>query len=69
MSNKINIKYKGNDVDCFGDMSPEQNISVVCDDEFDDGIVAEGFDNWTQAVHKLVDCGRFPSGIVQLESI
>jgi len=62
------IKYNGFKIDCYGDMNETASISVVCNDEFEDGIVAEGFQNWTLAVHALVDGGSFPSGIVELES-
>ncbi len=65
---RVTIKYKGHEVDCFGEMHETQSIEVVCNDEWQDGIVAEGFDNWTQAVHALVDSEKFQSGIVQCES-
>ncbi len=66
---KTVIQHNNSEIDCYGDMHPGQNIEVVCNDEFDDGFVAEGFDSWELAVRALTDSGRFPSGIVQLEAI
>ncbi len=62
------IKYNGHKIFCYGTMNETASIGVVCNDENEDGIVAEGFQNWTLAVHAIVDSGSFPSGVVELES-
>lgn len=49
-------------------MQEDASIEVICDNEMEDGIVAEGFNNWTEAVHAIVDSGNFPSGVVELQS-
>jgi len=62
------INYKGNKIDCYGTMQEDAAIDVLCDNESEDGTVAEGFNNWTLAVRALVDSGKFPGGIVELQS-
>ena len=62
------ISYKGNKIDCYGTMQEDASIEVICNDEHEDNVVAEGFPNWTLAVHAIVDCGKFPSGVVELQS-
>lgn len=52
---KVTVQYKGHSIDCYGDMHEQQNISVVCENELHDGILPTGFDNWTDAVHYIVD--------------
>ena len=70
MANKVTIKYKGHSVSCFGEMHPEQNIQVCCNNENYDDIFARGFNNWTEAVHFIVDYKKayFPDP-VQMEAI
>jgi len=64
------IKYKGHEVSCYGKMHVGQNVSVVCEDEWDDGIYATGFNTWTECVHFIVDhlSSNFPNP-VQMEAI
>jgi len=55
MSNKTTIK-PGNGhppVDCYGEWREDSNCSAVFDDEFLDGIWADGANNWTEAVKEL----------------
>lgn len=59
------INYMNQEVHCYGEISPEENISICCDDEIGDGIYADGFENWTEAVHHLID--NYRRDIVQLE--
>ncbi|MCK5664000.1 MAG: hypothetical protein KAI17_10960 [Thiotrichaceae bacterium] len=65
---KVTIQYKGHSVDCYGDMHEQQNVSIVCDDELYDGILPMGFNNWTDAVHFIIDkTGRINP--VELEAV
>lgn len=60
---KTVIKYKGQEVFCYGDVRPDSNFQIICVDEAKDGIYANGnpddelngFKNWTEAVHFLID--------------
>ena len=70
-NNKTIIKYKGQEVWCYGVLTPEDNIHV-CYDE-DEGIMDNWcyetknyFSNWTEVVHALIDCGKFGE-VQQLE--
>lgn len=66
----ITIKYKRNEVHCYGQVCEDSNISVEATDEAESGLVdMGGFCCWKEAVHYLVDCGKFPSGVEQLEVI
>lgn len=63
MIDKVIIKYKGQKVYCYGKVRDDSNFEVVCDDEWHDGIYANGnpesddytFKNWTEVVHFLID--------------
>jgi len=63
MDNHVKIK----NVDCYGEMSPDQNVSICCDDEAFDGVHADGFKNWTEAVNWLLE--NYRKDIVQLEAV
>jgi len=54
-------------IDCYGEMHEGQNIEVVCNDEFDDGILPRGFKTWSQAVNYLTE--NWNGDIVQLQAI
>lgn len=71
MLEKTEVKYKGNVVWCYADIAEDSNFDVVATDEAEDGIVSdiEGKTTWKQVVEHLVDCGKFPSGIQQVEAI
>jgi len=53
-------------IDCYGKMTKENNINVICDNEMYDGIYPDGFETWQEAVNHLKDF--FPD-IVELEII
>jgi len=71
MNERTEIRYKGNVVWCYGKISKDSNFEVVADDEGEDGMVAdiEGLPTWKQVVEHLVDCGKFPSGLQQVEAV
>lgn len=55
---KVTIKYKGQSVDCFGAWREDSNCIIIGD--WADGteleeVYADGADNWTQAVHSIID--------------
>ncbi len=56
--NRTEIKYKGQSVTCFGEWREDSNCLIVGDwpdgDELEE-IFADGADNWTDAVHKIID--------------
>ena len=67
---KVEIKYKGHSVSCYGKMHPEQNVNIVCENEFYDQIYPNGFENWTECVHFIIDKlpKTFPNP-VQMEAV
>lgn len=61
-------------VDCYGELQDDSNFSVVCEDEWDDGVWTDGnprtnqpFTDWDQVVTILSQ--YFDSKIVEIEAI
>lgn len=66
---KTVIKYKGQEVWCYGDVCEESNIMVEATDENESALVHQGYECWASAVKALIDGGNFPSGVEQLEAM
>lgn len=65
MTNKNHVRIKG--IDCYGEMYPEQNIEIICEDERYDGIYPDGFNTWTEAVDYLLE--HHSKDIVELSAV
>tara|TARA_R100000734_G_C3268849_1_gene65347 strand:- start:356 stop:589 length:234 start_codon:yes stop_codon:yes gene_type:complete len=76
--NETIIKYKGQEVACYGTLKDEDNISMAYTDMFgyaNEDIIdnynyetEKPFKNWTEAVKYLIDLDRFQD-IEQLEAV
>lgn len=49
----------GREVWCYGEIEENSNFNMVCEDEFNDGIIADidGIDNWKELVYTLYSKG------------
>lgn len=51
---KVTIQVKDHGpVDCYGEWREDSNAACTFDDEFFDGIWADGAENWTQVANEL----------------
>ena len=66
------VEYKGHYVCCYGDIIPEDNIFICCDNEIYDDIYhyRNGFNSWEKCVKEIIDhhSNEFPCP-VQIEVI
>jgi len=53
-------------VECYGKIGQYSNISVVCEDEYNDYIYCDGFPDWSLAVKKLKN---LHPDVVQLSAV
>lgn len=68
------VEYNGTQVECYGDLQDDSNISIVCDDEWDDCIWTDGnpvtglpFKTWEEAVTILSK--RAKSQILEMSAV
>jgi hypothetical protein len=55
---KTTITRNGQTVNCYGPWQEDSNCSCIFEDEYLDGIWADGAANWTEAVEILTDYHR-----------
>ena len=64
-----------NDIECYGELQDDSNFSVVCEDEEDDNIWADGnpdredgtFHSWEEVVDTLK--AQYDSPIVEISAV
>lgn len=68
------VEYNRTAVECYGDLQDDSNISIVCDDEWDDCVWTDGnpvtglpFKTWEEAVTILSK--RAKSQILEMSAI
>jgi hypothetical protein len=67
------VEYKGRKVSCYGTLQEYSNFSVVCDDEWDDGVWCAGnpaggsFTSWEAVVAVLKP--HFDSDILEISAV
>jgi hypothetical protein len=55
------IEYRGRIIECYGELQDNSNFQVCCEDEYEDGIWADGnpgsadwsFSSWQEVVETL----------------
>lgn len=71
------IMYNDEAVECYGDVEENSNFYVVCHDEDQDGIWADGnpasengtFKSWEEVVQVLSEQNCFDSGIIEITGV
>jgi hypothetical protein len=65
------INYCGNNVECWGELKWDSNISVVCEDmdgEVWETVWTDGASNWTEAVEKISNV-MVDSVVIELRAV
>lgn len=67
------IAYRGNVVQCYGDLEETSNLFVVCEDEYDDSdwcsgnpITGNPFESWQEVVEVI--SSHFNSPIIEISA-
>lgn len=65
---KVIVRYKGQEVWCYGSVTPYSALLVEATCEEESKTVSNGFSSWKEAIVALIDSGYFPSGIEEVSS-